>query len=37
VVTGHVSAAVTAIAVIQDGHKDHKDLRSHFGTLVICT
>jgi hypothetical protein len=37
VVTGRVSAAVTAIAVIQDGHEDRRDLHSHFGALVICT
>ena len=37
VVTGRVSAAVAAIAVIQDGHEDRRDLHSHFGTLVICT
>lgn len=37
VVTGRVSAAVTAIAVIQDGHEDRRDRHSHFGALVICT
>lgn len=37
VVTGRVSSAVTAIAVIQDGHEDRRDLHSHFGALVICT
>ena len=37
VVTGRVSAAATAIAVIQDGHEDRRDLHSHFGALVICT
>jgi len=37
VITGRVSAAVTAIAVIQDGQEDRRDLQSHFGALVICT
>jgi hypothetical protein len=37
VMTGRVSAAVTAIAVIQDGHEDRRNLDSHFGALVICT
>lgn len=37
VVTGRVSAAVTAVALVQDGHEDRRDLHSHFGALVICT
>lgn len=37
VVTGRVSAAVTAITLIQDGREDRRDLHSHVGALVICT
>jgi hypothetical protein len=37
VVTGRVSAAVTAITLIQDGSEDRRDLHSYFGALVICT
>jgi hypothetical protein len=37
VVTGRVSAAVAAVALIQDGREDRRDLRTHFGALVICT
>jgi hypothetical protein len=36
VVTSRVSAAVTAIALIQDGHEDRRDLQSRFGALGIC-
>jgi hypothetical protein len=37
VITGSVAPAVAAIALIQNGHEDRRDLQSHFGALVVCT
>jgi hypothetical protein len=37
VVTGRVAPGVTALALIQDGHEDRRELRSHFGAWVVCT
>ena len=35
-VTGRVSPAVTAIALVHDGQEDRRALRSHFGAWVVC-
>ena len=35
-VTGRVSPAVTAIALVHDGQEDRRPLRSHFGAWVVC-
>jgi hypothetical protein len=35
-VTGRVSPAVTAIALVRDGQEDRRPLRSHFGAWVVC-
>jgi hypothetical protein len=37
VVVGLVSPAVAAIALVQEGHEDQRDLQSHFGAWVVCT
>jgi hypothetical protein len=35
-VTGRVSPAVTAIAVVHDGQEGRRPLASHFGAWVVC-
>jgi hypothetical protein len=36
VAVGRVAPTVKQIALIQDGHKDRRELESHFGAWVIC-